>query len=102
VSKGNVKKVPDVTGQSEAAAKAQLNASGFASKVLSREVTDSTQVGVVIGQDPDGNFNGQPGKTVVTIVVGTAPPPPPSSAPPSGTPSATPSSGRGGGLLLVP
>jgi beta-lactam-binding protein with PASTA domain/predicted Ser/Thr protein kinase len=102
VSKGNVRKVPDVTGQSEAAAKAQLNASGFASKVLSREVTDPSQAGVVIGQDPDGNFNGQPGKTVVTIVVGKAPAPPPSSAPPSGTPSATPSSGRGGGLLLVP
>ncbi|GAA1801969.1 Stk1 family PASTA domain-containing Ser/Thr kinase [Planosporangium flavigriseum] len=84
ISKGNVRKVPDVTGKTETEARATIQAAGFKASVVPQDAADPSQVGRVIGQNPDGDTTAEAGKTV-TIIVGraTAPPPPPPSAAPS-------------------
>jgi eukaryotic-like serine/threonine-protein kinase len=61
--------VPDVTSQDQASAQQQLTASGFKVHIVTQPVTDSSQDGIVLSQDPTGGTQAPPG-TVVTIVVG--------------------------------
>jgi serine/threonine-protein kinase len=97
ISKGNRSKVPDVGGKSEAEAKAMINAAGFKVNAVLQETKDPTQVGFVVGQNPDGNTFADPGKTTVTIFVGKASAPQP---PPSNGPSATPTPTASGRPLI--
>jgi serine/threonine-protein kinase len=90
ISKGNVKKVPDVTGKSEADAKAAIQAAGFTVNVVPQPVNDPAQAGIVQGQNPDPETIADPGKTKVTIFVGKASAPSPSAVP-SANPSPSPS-----------
>jgi len=78
VSKGpSTSAVPDVTSQDQASAQSQLRASGFRVHIVNQPVTDATQDGIVLSQDPAGGTQAPPG-TTVTIVVGklTTPGPP--------------------------
>jgi beta-lactam-binding protein with PASTA domain len=61
--------VPDVTGSSETEARDALVAAGFKVTVQEVEVSDATQDGVVIFQDPVGSTEADPGSRV-TIAVG--------------------------------
>jgi serine/threonine-protein kinase len=91
ISKGDQKKVPNVVGRSEAEAKAAINAAGFKPNVVAQETTDPTQVGRVMGQDPDGDTPADPAKTNVTIFVGKSSAPPPAPTPSAGpTPTSSP------------
>ena len=81
VSKGpTTSTVPDVTSLSQSDAQAQLKASGFGVQIVSQQVTDPSQDGIVQTQDPPGGSKAPPGSTV-TIAVGkfgeTLPPGPP-------------------------
>jgi serine/threonine-protein kinase len=96
ISKGNRRKVPDVGGKSEADAKAMISAAGFKVNVVLKETNDATQVGLVTGQNPDGDTLADPGRTTVNIFVGKASTPPPSTTPSAG-PTPTPS-----GRPLIP
>jgi serine/threonine protein kinase len=70
VSKGpKTSTVPDVTSTDVGSAEQTLQASGFKYKVAYQDVTDPSQVDVVLGQDPQGGTQ-QPAKTVVTLTVG--------------------------------
>ena len=61
--------VPDVTSTDVGSAEQTLQASGFKDTVVYQDVTDPSQVDVVLGQDPQGGTQ-QPPKTVVTLTVG--------------------------------
>src|SRR6476619_5891037 len=61
--------LPDVTGQTEADAKATLKAAGFKVAVTRQDTDVETFDGVVISQDPPGNTQQDP-NTVVTLFVG--------------------------------
>src|SRR6266545_295559 len=70
VSKGpKFSTVPDVTSQDEDSATQTLERSGFEVDTQDQEVTDPSQDGIVLSQDPEGNSRAKPGSTV-TIVVG--------------------------------
>jgi eukaryotic-like serine/threonine-protein kinase len=69
--------IPDVTSQTEADARAQLQQSGFEVQVVEEIVDDESLDGRVLSQDPEGGTDAEQGTTVV-IVVGRfeqAPPP---------------------------
>jgi serine/threonine-protein kinase len=68
--------IPDVTSQQEAAATAQLQASGFEVQVVEEIVADENFDGLVLSQDPEGGTEAEEGTTVV-IVVGRFEAPPP-------------------------
>jgi len=77
VSKGpKTSAVPDVTSQDQTSAQQQLKASGFGVRIVTQPVTDQSQDGIVLSQDPAGGTQAAPG-TVVTIVVGKLTPAPP-------------------------
>ncbi len=77
VSSGPPKKtVPNVTGETESAARAQLSSAGFTAQPV--PTTSQQPPGTVISQSPPGGTQASPG-TVVTIDVAKAPPPPPPS-----------------------
>jgi serine/threonine-protein kinase len=61
--------IPDVVGDSQAAAVAALNAQGFTPSITDETVTNSSQVGDVISQTPIGGTT-DPTGTTVGIVVG--------------------------------
>ena len=61
--------LPDVTGQTEADAKATLKAAGFKVAVTRQDTDVETFDGVVISQDPPGNTQQDP-NTIVTLFVG--------------------------------
>jgi serine/threonine-protein kinase len=61
--------LPDVSGQTEADAKATLKAAGFKVTVTQQETDVETFDGIVISQDPPGNTQQDP-NTVVTLFVG--------------------------------
>ena len=91
-----VSTVPDVVGLTSYEAGNTLRAARFVVVVVSKEVTDPKDEGVVLGQDPKGGTQQLEG-TTVTIVVG-APPPEPSPSPePSGSPGGNGNGGGGGG-----
>jgi eukaryotic-like serine/threonine-protein kinase len=70
VSKGPKEStVPDVTSQEEGVATDTLERSGFEVSIEEQEVTDPSQDGIVLSQDPPGGARAKPGSTV-TIVVG--------------------------------
>ncbi len=66
--------LPDVSGQTEADAKATLTAAGFKVAVTPQDTDIETFDGVVISQDPPGNTQQDP-KTIVTLFVGVYVPP---------------------------
>jgi serine/threonine-protein kinase len=61
--------VPDVKGQSAAAATSALQAAGFKVTQTSKKVTNKAKNGVVVRQSPGGGSSAKKGSTV-TIVVG--------------------------------
>jgi serine/threonine-protein kinase len=70
VSKGPKESlIPNVESQDEESARATLERSGFSVDVQDQDVTDPTQDGIVLSQDPPGGTKAKPG-TTVTIVVG--------------------------------
>jgi serine/threonine-protein kinase len=91
--------VPSVVGQSEAQAQAALIGAGYASHTVSRTVTESSKVGMVVQQSP-GAGSRPTGSKVVTIAVGvlaqqttstpttTTTPTPPAPGPATGAPLA--------------
>jgi beta-lactam-binding protein with PASTA domain len=66
---GTLKGVPDVRNLDPAAARAKLTAAGFRVQTLSQGVSDSSQVGKVVDEQPAGGRNA-PAGSVVTIYVG--------------------------------
>lgn len=64
--------VPNVIGLTDAEATAKLEGSGFGVSVVPQDVTDESQVGVVLAQDPSGETEANSGETV-TITVGQLP-----------------------------
>lgn len=64
-----VRTVPDVVGETEAAADRILRNAGFTVRVVDRPVTDPGQQGLVVEQDPRAETRVQ-GTTQVTIFVG--------------------------------
>jgi serine/threonine-protein kinase len=90
VSKGpKTSAVPDVTSQDQAGAQDQLKASGFKVRVATQPVSDPSQDGIVLSQNPGPNTQAPPG-TTVTIVVGKLVAPPTTPAPPTTTPGPSP------------
>ncbi len=87
VSSGKIK-VPDVLGESEAQAKADLGNAGFNVVVIEQE-DGSVDAGTVLAQSPEGGTFLAAGKTVTITVAKEPPPPPPSS--PAPDPSISPS-----------
>jgi beta-lactam-binding protein with PASTA domain len=70
VSKGPApSEVPDVTVQTQPEAESILRGAGFDVATVSQDVTDPSQDGIVLEQDPKGGAKVEPG-TVVTITVG--------------------------------
>jgi serine/threonine-protein kinase len=70
VSKGpTTTRVPDVTNLTPADATSLLQAAGFTVATITQPVTDPSQDGVVISQDPRGNTTGQQGE-VITLTIG--------------------------------
>jgi eukaryotic-like serine/threonine-protein kinase len=68
---GTLKGVPDVRNLDVAAARAKLTAAGFKVQTLPQGVTDSSQIGKVVDEQPAGGKNA-PAGSVVTIYVGRA------------------------------
>jgi serine/threonine-protein kinase len=79
--------LPDVTGQTQADARATLTAAGFKVSVTQQDTDVETFDKVVISQDPPGNTQ-QDAKTIVTLFVGHYVPP--ATPPPTDTTSTTP------------
>ena len=89
VSQGpQTSQVPDVSSQTEAAATAQLQASGFQAQVVEEIVEDEGLDGLVLSQDPEGGTEAEQGTTVV-IVIGRFEAPPPEETPPPTEPTTT-------------
>lgn len=61
--------VPSVLGESEVEAAAALSGAGFTPNTVTREVTDSSKVGIVVQQSPEAGHKLAKG-AVVTIAVG--------------------------------
>jgi beta-lactam-binding protein with PASTA domain len=84
--------VPSVVGQTEEKALATLSGAGFASKTVSRTVTDPSKNGVVVQQSPAAGAKLKKGATV-TVAVGklaqqtTSTSTNPTPAPPAGSPA---------------
>jgi 1A family penicillin-binding protein len=76
-------KVPGVVGLSLATARSRVEAAGFVVKVTYQDVSDKSQDGVVLSQDPKGNSSRDQG-TTVTLVVGRFVEPSPSPSPSPG------------------
>jgi eukaryotic-like serine/threonine-protein kinase len=73
--------VPDVTGQSEAAARSQLQNAGFSVGTVANSVSSTATPGSVISQSPTAGTS-EPAGTPVNLVLAKAPPaPPPVSVP---------------------
>jgi serine/threonine-protein kinase len=84
--------VPNVVGKTTGSANATLGAAGFPAVQQQQTVTDQTQNGVVLSQNPAGSSQVKKG-TTVTIVVGKfqAPTPTPTPTPTTTTTTTTPS-----------
>ncbi|HYZ79561.1 MAG TPA: PASTA domain-containing protein [Gaiellaceae bacterium] len=61
--------VPDVSGEDEATARADLQAAGFRVSVVDQPTADENEDGIVLDQDPAGGTRA-PAGSVVTIFVG--------------------------------
>jgi len=72
--------VPNVVGQQQATAQANLTTAGFTSTVTT--VTSSQAAGTVISQSPTGGSSAAAGSAVaLSVSLGPAPPPPPAAGP---------------------
>jgi len=60
--------IPDVTEQSQSAATTILEQAGFTVSVVDQQVSDPTDNGIVVSQDPVGNSQGHAGQKVVLTV----------------------------------
>lgn len=60
--------VPDVTGEDEQTAQADLEAAGFTVKVVDQDTSDPSEDGIVVAQNPGGGDQA-PAKSQVTIYV---------------------------------
>jgi eukaryotic-like serine/threonine-protein kinase len=60
--------IPDVTNQTQADASRILKAAGFTVGLVMEPVTDPSQDGIVVSQDPVGGSTGQQGEVVVITV----------------------------------
>jgi serine/threonine-protein kinase len=90
VSKGNLKKVPNVVGRTEAEARAVLETTGFLSgniEVLEATTDDPDRNGRVMFQDPVADSERDPASTTIRITVGVYNDPQPTNTP---TPTPTP------------
>ncbi len=88
VSKGNLKKVPNVVGRTEAEAKAVLETTGFLPgniEVLETPTDDADRAGRVMFQDPVADSERDPATTTIRITIGKYTEPEP-----TGTPTPTP------------
>lgn len=100
-----LREVPAVVGLSEETARLLLEEQGFVVEVQTEAVTDPSQDGLVIRQDPAGGALVDQGATVIVVVAVFEPPPSPSPEPtpsesppsPSPSPSPTPSPTDSGG-----
>jgi serine/threonine-protein kinase len=72
--------VPDVTGQSEASARSQLEGAGFTVGSTSTQASSTTTAGDVISQSPSGGTQAAHGTTVNLVIAKAPPPPPPATA----------------------
>jgi serine/threonine-protein kinase len=61
--------VPDLLGERPAAARAKLESAGFKVQTLAQGVTDASQVGTVVDEQPAGGRRAPVGSTV-TIYIG--------------------------------
>ncbi|MEI5583406.1 MULTISPECIES: transglycosylase domain-containing protein [unclassified Agromyces] len=66
VSRGNVAGVPNVVGMSADEAEATLSGAGFRVERKEQDVTDQSQDGIVLSQDPSGNA--KPGDKVQIVI----------------------------------
>ncbi len=66
---GEQRAVPDVRGEDPTAAKAKLESAGFEVQTLPQGVTDASQIGTVVDEQPAGGRRAPVGSTV-TIYVG--------------------------------
>ncbi|UQU64923.1 Stk1 family PASTA domain-containing Ser/Thr kinase [Couchioplanes caeruleus] len=92
VSRGNLKEIPDVTGQSLEVAKARLEDRGFTNIQVQESQQEGTP-GTVIEQTPGGKQK-RSVSTKITLTVISQPTPDPSTPDPDGS---TPPDGTGGG-----
>ena len=91
VSRGQAQtQIPDVTGQNDIDAETLLSGAGFSSEVQTQPVTDPSQDGVVLSQNPVGGTQAAKG-TVIILTVGSYSPAatPPAPTPPPTTTAAT-------------
>jgi serine/threonine-protein kinase len=89
VSKGNYKKVPNVVGETQAAAEAILRTAGFTViQPIQQDVTDPAQDGIVIGQNPEADDERDPTFQVI-IYVGDYTQPTPTTTVPTTTTTTT-------------
>ncbi|BCL14931.1 Stk1 family PASTA domain-containing Ser/Thr kinase [Micromonospora sagamiensis] len=104
VSRGNVRQVPDVVGESEEDAKEELREAGYEVKVRKGDEVPKDQAGRVTYQTPKGGSSLARGQTVTITVSQPAPEPDPSGTPPTDgtTPTPTPTDGGRGGSLPFP
>ncbi len=85
VSKGpQLVQVPDVTGQAQADAEALLRDAGYDSTVVPQDVTDPSNDGLVLSQQPQGGKVVKKG-ALVTLYVGQLTTPPPAETVPAAT-----------------
>ena len=100
VSRGNIRAVPNVVGQTEADARANLRNAGFTNvQVVRGESVPADQAGEVQAQNPRGGSEetlGTPIRITVTQEQEEEPEPEPDPTTPSATPSPPPGDGGGG------
>ncbi|XTZ13514.1 Stk1 family PASTA domain-containing Ser/Thr kinase [Micromonospora echinospora] len=98
VSRGNVRQVPNVVGESEEDAREELEDAGYRVSVRNGPEVPEDEAGKVTGQNPRGGTSLARGQTVTITVSRPAPEPDPSGTPPATPdPTPTPTDGGGGG-----
>ncbi|MEV0324902.1 Stk1 family PASTA domain-containing Ser/Thr kinase [Micromonospora echinospora] len=103
VSRGNVREVPNVFGESEEDAREELTDAGYRVSVRNGPEVPKDEAGKVTSQNPRGGTSLARGQTVTITVSRPAPEPDPSGTPPATpTPTPTPTDGGGGGGLPFP
>jgi serine/threonine-protein kinase len=102
VSRGNVREVPDVVGESQEDAVEELRDAGYDVSIRKGAEVPEAEAGRVTSQNPPGGRSLARGATVTITVSQAAPEPDPTVTPPGATPTPTPTDGGGGGGLLFP
>ncbi|WDZ86086.1 Stk1 family PASTA domain-containing Ser/Thr kinase [Micromonospora cathayae] len=104
VSRGNVREVPDVVGETEEDAREELEDAGYKVSVREGKEVPADQAGRVTGQDPRGGTSRPTGSTVTITVSQEEPEPDPTVTPDptDPTPDPTPTEGGGGGGIPLP